>query len=111
MALRVRDYKVTFQLQESLTTNVWPHPFVKVRCPISSIFVEIRSSGKEAKAAQKEKRACSLVERALERIANDLVWQEKVRLGVAADDCGYAILAYSMGSFSTPESSTRSHYS
>jgi arylsulfatase len=33
MALRVRDYKLAFQLQEAFTTNVWAEPFVKLRVP------------------------------------------------------------------------------
>ena len=33
MALRVGDYKVTFQLQDSVSTNVWADPFVKLRLP------------------------------------------------------------------------------
>jgi hypothetical protein len=33
MALRVRDYKLAFQLQEAFTTNVWADPFVKLRVP------------------------------------------------------------------------------
>ena len=33
MALRVRDYKLAFELQEAVTTNVWAEPFVKLRVP------------------------------------------------------------------------------
>jgi arylsulfatase A-like enzyme len=33
MALRVGDYKLTFEVQRSLTTNVWAEPFVKLRLP------------------------------------------------------------------------------
>ena len=33
MALRAGDYKITFQLQESVSTNVWADPFVKLRLP------------------------------------------------------------------------------
>jgi arylsulfatase A-like enzyme len=33
MALRVNDYKLTFELQESVTTNVWADPFTKLRVP------------------------------------------------------------------------------
>jgi arylsulfatase A-like enzyme len=33
MALRHGDYKMTFQLQESFSTNVWADPFKKLRLP------------------------------------------------------------------------------
>jgi arylsulfatase A-like enzyme len=33
MALRVGDYKLIFQLQESVSTNVWADPFTKLRLP------------------------------------------------------------------------------
>jgi arylsulfatase A-like enzyme len=33
MALRVRDYKVVFEVQRGLSTNVWAEPFVKLRAP------------------------------------------------------------------------------
>jgi arylsulfatase len=33
MALRHGDYKMTFELQESLSTNVWADPFKKLRLP------------------------------------------------------------------------------
>jgi arylsulfatase A-like enzyme len=33
MALRVGDYKLAFQLQESVSTNVWADPFTKLRLP------------------------------------------------------------------------------
>ena len=33
MALRAGDYKITFQLQDSVSTNVWADPFVKLRLP------------------------------------------------------------------------------
>jgi arylsulfatase A-like enzyme len=33
MAIRHGDYKITFELQESLTTNVWADPFKKLRLP------------------------------------------------------------------------------
>jgi hypothetical protein len=33
MALRVGDYKLAFQLQEAVSTNVWAEPFVKLRLP------------------------------------------------------------------------------
>jgi arylsulfatase A-like enzyme len=33
MALRVRDYKLSFEVQEAVTTNVWAEPFVKLRLP------------------------------------------------------------------------------
>ncbi len=33
MALRVGDYKLAFEVQRSLTTNVWAEPFVKLRLP------------------------------------------------------------------------------
>jgi arylsulfatase len=33
MALRVGDYKLTFQQQDSVSTNVWADPFVKLRLP------------------------------------------------------------------------------
>jgi len=33
MALRVRDYKLVFEVQRALTSNVWAEPFVKLRVP------------------------------------------------------------------------------
>jgi len=33
MALRIGDYKLVFQRQESVSTNVWADPFVKLRLP------------------------------------------------------------------------------
>ena len=33
MALRVRDYKLVFQVQRALTSNVWAEPFVHLRVP------------------------------------------------------------------------------
>jgi arylsulfatase A-like enzyme len=33
MALRVRDYKLVFQVQRALSSNVWAEPFVKLRVP------------------------------------------------------------------------------
>src|SRR5215469_16154929 len=33
MALRVRDYKLAFELQEAVTTNVWAEPYTKLRVP------------------------------------------------------------------------------
>jgi len=33
MALRVRDYKLVFQVQRALTSNVWAEPFVHLRMP------------------------------------------------------------------------------
>jgi arylsulfatase len=33
MALRTGDYKIVFEVQRALTTNVWAEPFVKLRLP------------------------------------------------------------------------------
>jgi arylsulfatase len=33
MALRVGDYKLGFEMQRAVTTNVWAEPFVKLRLP------------------------------------------------------------------------------
>jgi arylsulfatase A-like enzyme len=33
MALRIGDFKLTFELQNSVSTNVWADPFVKLRVP------------------------------------------------------------------------------
>jgi len=33
MALRVRDYKLVFEVQRALSSNVWAEPFVKLRVP------------------------------------------------------------------------------
>jgi arylsulfatase len=33
MAIRVRDYKLIFEVQRAFTTNVWAEPFVKLRLP------------------------------------------------------------------------------
>jgi arylsulfatase A-like enzyme len=33
MALRIGDYKLAFQLQESVSTNLWADPFTKLRLP------------------------------------------------------------------------------
>lgn len=33
IALRVRDYKLAFELQNAVNSNVWAEPFVKLRVP------------------------------------------------------------------------------
>jgi len=33
MALRVRDYKLAFEVQRALSSNVWAEPLVKLRAP------------------------------------------------------------------------------
>jgi arylsulfatase len=33
MAIRMEDYKLVFEVQRALTTNVWAEPFVKLRLP------------------------------------------------------------------------------
>ena len=33
MALRIEDYKLVFEVQRALSSNVWAEPFVKLRVP------------------------------------------------------------------------------
>jgi arylsulfatase A-like enzyme len=46
LALRVEDYKLVFQLQEAVSTNVWSEPFTKVRLPRIFHLGAIPSNGR-----------------------------------------------------------------